>query len=140
MHIENFGYYISMIHRHTQICFEREFKKFGFGSGQYMFFIHIAKNEGTTQKYLSEFLAIDKGTTAKAIKKLMHLEYVFAVQVDTDHRSSKLFLTEKGKEILPLVEEILNATSNKLKTEMNEIEETNTLISLQKMASNIKNL
>ncbi len=137
MHNENFGYYISIIYRHIQIYLNKEFKVFGFGSGQYLHFIHISYNEGITQKVLSKSMAIDKGTTAKAIGKLAEQGYIYSKINTNDQRSSNLYLTELGKEILPKVREVLRQASEILKTNMDSVEEENIFLSLKKMSKNI---
>ena len=106
MHEKSFGHYISIIYRQMQIQMNHEFSRFGFGSGQYLFFILIAKNKGITQKELSKTLIIDKATTAKAVHKLSELGYIKNRQDENDKRSYHLFLTEKGLEILPDVKAI----------------------------------
>jgi len=137
MHKDNFGYYISMIYRHMQVHLNKQFNKYGFGSGQYMFFIHIVEHEGITQKELSLDLAIDKGTTAKAIHKLSKLGYIRAKQNSDDLRSSNLYLTAKGKKLFPEVRRILDDMSDKLNSNMKVVEKNNSLKSLKKMAENI---
>jgi len=120
-----------------QIRLNKEFVKFGFGSGQYMYLIHISYHRGITQKELSRDLAIDKGTTAKAIGKLIEQGYVFSKPDKNDNRSSRLYLTETGKNILPKVKRILNEMSKILKKDMNSIEEMNALSALRKISKNI---
>jgi DNA-binding MarR family transcriptional regulator len=134
---KSFGKSISAIYRHLQIYINREFKKFGFGSGQYLFFIQIAKNDGICQKQLSHRLLIDKATTAKAIKKLLELGYIFSVQNKKDKRNFNLHLSEKGKEILPEVEKVLSGSTKILQQGLssNEIDETGKL--LNQMLNNI---
>ncbi|HAK45043.1 MAG TPA: MarR family transcriptional regulator [Spirochaeta sp.] len=104
------GHYISIIYRHLQIYLNSRFSVFGFGSGQYHFFNHIAHLGGITQKELSSRLAIDKATTAKAIHKLTELGYIEQRRNKDDKRFNNLYLTEKGQKILPEVKEILSAT------------------------------
>ena len=107
----SFGYYISIIYRHLQIYVNQKFTKYGFGSGQYMFFIHIAQEEGISQKELSRKLAIDKATTAKSIKKLTELGYISAIRNEKDKRSYNLYLTDHGREIQPEVRTIISDTT-----------------------------
>jgi len=137
MYNENFGYYISIIYRHMQIHLNKQLDEYGFGSGQYLYLIHVATKEGITQKELSGDLAIDKGTTAKAICKLIEQGYIYTKENRKDGRSHKLYLTKSGKNIVPKVRRILNNTSKILKANMDSIEEFNTLNSLKKIASNI---
>lgn len=120
-----------------QIHLNKEFNDYGFGSGQYMYLIHVASNQGITQKELSLDLAIDKGTTAKAISKLTEQGYIYSKPNKKDSRSHKLFLTPAGKKIIPRVRKILDETSRILKINMDTIEEFNTLSSLRKISGNI---
>ncbi len=94
---KSLGHYVSMIYRHLQIHLNQEFSRFGFGSGQYLYFIHIAKHKGITQKELSRKLAIDKATTAKAVKKLQELGYIRSEQSRRDKRIFHLYLTLQGR-------------------------------------------
>jgi DNA-binding MarR family transcriptional regulator len=121
-----------------QMHINKEFAEFGFGSGQYMHFIHISYNEGITQKELSRALAIDKGTTAKAAEKLTRLGYIVSKKDENDGRSYKLYLTKAGKSILPKARKILNGTSGLMKADMIPSEELSALSSLKKMAENIR--
>jgi DNA-binding MarR family transcriptional regulator len=137
MRKKSFGHYISVIYRHLQIHLNREFTVFGFGSGQYLFFLHIAKNEGVTQKKISCHLAIDKATTAKAIKKLGELGYIRGEQDIQDRRSYKLYLTDKGKRIKPEVKKILQNTMTILSKGLSEEEKSATWSILETFLSNI---
>ncbi|MTI47640.1 MAG: MarR family transcriptional regulator [Firmicutes bacterium] len=103
MKLDSIGRYISSIYRHQSILINKYFEKYGFGSGQYIFLINISKNEGINQKQLSENVKIDRANTNRAIKKLEKLGYIYTVEDKEDRRSRKSFLTEKGKEIIPLV-------------------------------------
>lgn len=127
---KSFGYYISAIYRHLQIYLNQQFTEYGFGSGQYLFFMNIAHHEGISQKELSRLLAIDKATTAKAIKKLTELGYVRAVQNSSDKRILNLYLTNKGEEIRPRIQKILSGTLDVLKRNMepDEIERTEEIL------------
>lgn len=131
------GHYISSIYRHLQIYLNNKFANLGFGSGQYLFFNHIANNEGITQKELSRLLAIDKATTAKAIKKLIALGYVQAVAGEDDKRFLNLFLTDRGREILPEVRSVLRDTRGILQRNLSENEIKLSLKIMDRMLTNI---
>ena len=91
---EYLGKYISLIHRQANVFFTKEFSKFGFGSGQYMFMIHLYKNDGISQEKLSELLNIDKGTTARSIKKLEKEGFIIRLKDEHDKRAYKIYLTD----------------------------------------------
>ena len=137
MYKNDFGYYISVIYRHHQMHLNKRFSKFGFGSGQFFFFIYIAYNESSTQKELSRSMAVDKATTTKAIRKLIALGYVRAEKDPKDLRSQKLYLTEAGKEILPEVRRILDETTAMLGMGMDGEEVKETLRLLRKITGNV---
>lgn len=122
MQKRSFGHYISVIYRHLQIHLNQESAALGFGSGQYLFFMHIAKFDGVTQKELSAHLSIDKATTAKAVKKLGELGYIRGEQDQKDRRSYKLHLTAKGETILPKIQKIKENTMGILSRGLSEEE------------------
>lgn len=118
---EYLGKYISLIHRQANVFFTKEFSKFGFGSGQYMFMIYLYKNDGISQEALSKLVNIDKGTTAKAIKKLEELELITRSKDLNDKRINKIYLTSKALNIKNDFFSVLtkweNILTNELSTE-----------------------
>jgi DNA-binding MarR family transcriptional regulator len=131
------GHYISAVHRHLQIYLNSRFDALGFGSGQYLFYNRIAHSKGITQKELSSKMAIDKATTAKAVKKLVELGYVKSVTDKADKRFQNLFLSDKGREILPEVQSILMDTRGILHKGFNESEIELSLEFMDRMLINI---
>ena len=134
---ESHGYYISSIYRHLQIYLNNKFSNLGFGSGQYLFLKHIAQNEGIYQKDLSERLAIDKATTAKAVGKLTTLGYITQKQNIEDKRFYNLYITEKGCEVIPEIKTILKGTRTILQRGMSSDECDKSLKLLDLMLNNI---
>lgn len=104
---ESLGRYISAIYRHLQILINHQFGEYCIGSGQYVFFFEIANNEGLSQKELSERIQIDKTTTTKAIKKLENEGYIYRVSDPSDNRYNNLHLTKKGKDFIPVFNDIM---------------------------------
>ncbi len=133
----SFGHNISAIYRNIQIWINGELSSLGFGSGQFMFFNHISRLEGITQKELSRTIAIDKATTAKAVKKLKELGYIRSVVNKDDNRVQNLYLTSKGREILPRVRVVLKETTAILQNGMEPEEMDFARKTLDKMHKNI---
>ncbi|MCM1988714.1 MarR family winged helix-turn-helix transcriptional regulator [Oceanirhabdus seepicola] len=104
MNKESLGKYISAIYRNSQSIINKKLEGYDIGSGQYDFLYVISTNEGISQKELSNILKIGKATTAKAVKSLMKSGYVKRERDEKDKRFYKLYLTEKGKEIVPKIE------------------------------------
>ena len=136
---EYLGKYISLIYRQANAFFTKEFSKFGFGSGQYMFMIHLYKNDGISQEELSESINIDKGTTAKAIKKLEELNFITRSKDEKDKRVNRIYLTAKAINIKDDFFKVLSQWENILTSELNHEEIINGLNILNKISQNLIN-
>ena len=136
---EYLGNYISLIHRQANAFFTKEFSKFGFGSGQYMFMIHLYKNDGISQESLSELVNIDKGTTAKAIKKLEELNFIVRSKDSKDKRINRIYLTSKALDIKNDFFSVLTKWENILTNELSPDEISIGLNILNKLSKNVIN-
>lgn len=105
MEKESLGKYIAGIYRYSQCIINKKFEGYDIGSGQQDFLYVICNHQGISQTELSKMLHIGKGTTTKAIKHLEKAGYVRREKDLEDKRAYKLYLTEKGNEIAPLVNE-----------------------------------
>ncbi|MFS0725229.1 MarR family winged helix-turn-helix transcriptional regulator [Paenibacillus sp. 1P07SE] len=135
--VESAGKYVGAIYRHLQILIADELKPYRIGSGQYIFLITIAEREGITQKALSEELLIDKTTTAKAVSKLEAEGYVKRVPSQEDQRFNQLYLTEAGREVLPLVKGKLQGMIGISRQGMSDEEYALLVSLLKRMLSNV---
>lgn len=136
---EYLGKYISLIYRQGNIFFSKEFSKFGFGCGQYMFMIYLYRNDGISQEKLSELVNIDKGTTAKAIKKLEELNFITRSKDSLDKRINRIYLTDKALDIKNEFFEVLTNWEKLLTNNLTEEEINYGLKILNKLASNVIN-
>jgi DNA-binding MarR family transcriptional regulator len=112
---EDIGKYIGEIHRSSCIYFGKKFKRFGIGAGQYLFLLNLYKHDGITQEELAQKVKLDKGTTARAIKKLEDQGYVKRVKKENDRRAYKLEVTEKAEQIKKDVYVIMNEWENEVR-------------------------
>lgn len=71
--------------------------------------LDILHNPGTSMKEIGCRLDLEKPTVTKTVKKLLALEYIEALEDETDRRISRLYLTEKSDEVLPRVKKIMMA-------------------------------
>lgn len=133
---DSLGKYIAVIYRYQQILINNELKPYGIGSGQYFFLINIKENQGISQQELTNLIRIDKATTAKALKKLEDIGYIYRVSDDNDRRCNKLYLTLKGLEFMPKLENILKVTSKKFIKDIDEEEYYETIDILKKVFNN----
>lgn len=107
---ESVGRYTAAIYRNTQIFINQKLKNHGIKSGQHDFLYVIINNEGITQTEICNRLNVGKPTVTKAVNNLAKHGYVIRKRNIEDKRSYRLFLTNKGKEIAPMI----NATFDEL--------------------------
>lgn len=136
---EYLGKYISIIHRQSNSFFSKEFNKFGFGSGQYMFLIYLYKHNGISQEELSELINIDKGTTAKSIKKLESLGFITRSKDSIDRRINRIYLTDKALNIKDDFFEVLLKWESILTNELSIEEVSKSLKLLNRVTKNVTN-
>ena len=134
---QSVGKYISIIHRTGSSFLSKEFSKFNIGSGQYMYLIHLYKNDGLSQEELTEILNIDKGTTAKSIKKLETEGFGMRVKDKNDKRINRVYLTPKALEIKDEFLSSINAWENTLTSNLSYAEKEQALTLLKKITYNI---
>lgn len=133
---DTIGKYISILNRHCQSYISKNLKDFNIGSGQYIFILALYDNDGISQDKLSELLCIDKGTTAKALKRLEEYGYVKRETDKTDKRAYKVYATEKALYIKPYIFEILEKASQLLSLNLTEEEKYLAVDLLKKMSQN----
>jgi len=139
MENESFGRYISVIYRHLQILLNNRLNSYGVGSGQYIFISAIYKNQGISQKDLTKLIKIDRATTAKALLKLEQNGYVDRIKDKDDKRYHKLYLTKKGIDFIPILDEIQDDLTNILSEGMDPDEYSKTIKSLELIFNNVQN-
>ncbi len=135
--MESIGRYSAAIYRLSQSIFNHKLKELDISSGQYDFFLAIAKNEGTSQKEISEMLYVEKSTTAKAVRHLESKGYVYKKQVEKDKRYSALYLTEKGREASGVVESAFMETLSVFAQDIPESVIEETILVLRKVINNL---
>jgi len=135
--MENISKLNAAIYRNAQSIINSKLIDLNIKSGQHDFFYVISRNEGISQKELSEFLYVGKSTTAKAVKNLMTNDYVKRIQDKNDHRIYRLYLTEKGKEVLPKIESTFLELKSIFSKNLSNNEEEQTIITLKKILAAI---
>ncbi|MCY6355564.1 MarR family winged helix-turn-helix transcriptional regulator [Clostridium sp. ZS2-4] len=130
---KSIGKYISILYRYQQCFMGKELKKYGLGTGQYIFLLILFKKDGISQDELSKSAYIDKGTTARAIAKLENEGYVLRKKDEEDKRTNRIYLTEKALEFKPVLFKILRKWLDVLSADLNKEEEEVAIELLEKM-------
>lgn len=94
---------MSIITRNHYIFMNHELKHLELTDGQVPCLLVLSKKEGITQDELAQMFYIDKGTIARAIKKLEEKGMVNKVQDPLNRRRYLLSLTQKGEQVIPVI-------------------------------------
>lgn len=128
--------WVSLLYRYGQMYIGDRLKDTDIGKGQYIFLNALYKEDGLSQEELSHYLKIDKGTTAKALKKLEAQGYILREIRDEDKRSYRVFLTAKALNMKDEIRKVLIDWRHILSDGLTEEERHTALELFEKMGTN----
>jgi DNA-binding MarR family transcriptional regulator len=130
------GLLVSMIHRTRMMYLNDRMKNMDISAGQFPFIIVLSHEEGITQDELAAHFHIDKGTVARALRKLEDNKYLFRKVDSLNRRRYLIYLTEKGWNAVPKITDIDHEWENLICSKFSEEENNNLLNNLKKLAVN----
>ncbi len=133
------GKYISIIHRHGRIYIDEKLKPHGIGGGQAIFLITLYRNDGIRQEDLCRSINIDKGTTARALKRLESSGYVSRQRDSSDKRAYNIHLTKKALDFKSELRKIFSEWTDTLANGLTEEEVVKAFQLLEALANNAAN-
>jgi len=133
---KSIGRWISILYRYGQCFLDKQLKPYHLGSGQFIFLAVLLYKDGISQENLANYLEIDKGTTARAIKKLEEEGYVIRKTDPNDKRANLVKVTNKALAIKPLLQQISQKWTKKLTIDFTQEEEETVIKLLERMAEN----
>ncbi|MBI9013152.1 MAG: MarR family transcriptional regulator [Clostridiales bacterium] len=89
--------WLSIVMRNTHKHINHQMDDLKIGRGQHQYLLTLYHHNGVSQEELSKMLGIDKGTTARAVKKLVDNGYISREVDENDKRAFKLYVTEKAE-------------------------------------------
>lgn len=102
-----------------------------------MFLMTLYNQDGKNQEEISEKLKIDKGTTARALKKLEKQDFITRVKDTDDKRVNRIYLTGKSKEVKADVYTVFDDWNKKISESLTNEEEEELKKLLEKVCKNI---
>ncbi|MEI0525264.1 MarR family transcriptional regulator [Brachyspira murdochii] len=138
--MNNIGYDVCYTARKIYQYIGRQIIDFDITPEQLIVLKELAKEEGISQKELSIRLDKDQNTVKAMIDKLEAKSFIERRENKLDKRAFSLFLTQKAKKELPIIE---NYESKVLETIVKELstEDTDKFIKiLERIRSNISNV
>ena len=133
------GRLISIIHRYGGIYFHAALAPYNLGHGQVPVLMYISKNEGINQQEISEYFRLDKGSTSSLIRSLENNGFIKRVPHPDDKRSSRLFITEITREVMPEIREVFKKWTAILLDGFIDEEQNKAFNILEKMMDNAQN-
>ena len=101
-----FGAVVSLINRSKCVFLNDRLRPLGLSAGQFPVLMLLAKEQNIMQDRLVRHYHLDKGTIARAAKKLEDNGYIRRNIDPANRRAVRLFLTEKGERTAPLLKSI----------------------------------
>lgn len=111
----------------------REKKLYGL---MFMVLLYLEKEPGASQDELTKFLGIDKSGVARICCKLEDLFYIRRERSRDDRRQNKLYLDESGRDLLPIIRNLLQQWSKTVTAGMDEHDQKELLRQLGHMMDN----
>jgi DNA-binding MarR family transcriptional regulator len=132
----SFGRHFSIVMRYGQMYLDRKLKCFDVRSGQIPILRLLEIKDGINQESIRRHFHMDKGTIAKTIKPLIIKGYVTRKTDPKDKRAYQIFLTRKGREIMPDVKDAVTSWTDALTADFTEEEKETAYILLSRMSEN----
>lgn len=90
---------LSRLSKQGKMYLDNRLKEFGINSGQFYYILIICDNEGISQDKLSSIVRVHPSNITRALEILQKKEYIVKKDSEDDHRTCKLFPTQKAKDI-----------------------------------------
>ncbi len=127
--IREFGRVLTFLTRSRKKFMGECLRDYGFSGAMYMILLHIDRHPGDSQDRIASHMYINKCNVARHTKKLESLGYLRRETDQADRRQNNLYLTEKGRALVPEIREYLGEWSREITAGLTEEEKT-TLLSL----------
>ncbi len=130
------GLLVSMIHRTRMIYINDKMENMDITAGQFPFISVLSEEEGISQEELADHFHIDKGTVARALRKLEDNEYLFRKVDSLNRRRYLIYLTEKGRKAVPTLINIEKEWENSMCSKFSPDDYNNLFVILKVLAVN----
>lgn len=138
--INNIGYDICYTARKIYQYIGKQIINFDITPEQLIVLKELAKEEGISQKELSIRLDKDQNTVKAMIDKLEVKSFIKRKEKKLDKRAFSLYLTEKAKKELPIIENYENQVLDTIVKELNPNDAEIIKNTLKKIRSNISEI
>ena len=96
--------YIALLNRHMMRLLELELSPLELGPGRYLYLFALYVRDGRKQQDLADTIGVDKAAATRAIARLEENGYVRRRADRNDRRSTRVYLTPRGRNLRPRLE------------------------------------
>lgn len=127
------GRAVTCLYRGRSKFLGERLREYGVSGPMYMMLLHVDRRPGATQDSIATHMYIDKSNVARRIKQLEELGYIRRETDRTDRRQNNLYLTDRGRELIPLIKTYLSQWGRSVSLNLTEEEQGELLSLLAKM-------
>ncbi|MGB8451766.1 MAG: MarR family transcriptional regulator [Anaerocolumna sp.] len=113
---------ISHISKYNQYHMDEVLKPYNLSSGTYPFLLALWQDEGINLEKISRKVNVDKALSTRTIQKLIELAYLEKLTNQQDSRACRLFLTEKGKNVIPIIKKEIDLRIDSITMDLSQEE------------------
>lgn len=135
----NISKYSGILERCSSSYKNIAFKELGICSAHPVYFFFLARNGGVTQEELSKRLVVNKSNVTRNLQFLEENGFIYRVSDENDKRINRIYLSEKGENILPKIREKMKVFNENVCLNLNEEEVIMLNTLFEKIAKNAVN-
>ena len=135
-YLRRLGRVITQLNRMRKRYMSEHLSQYGLSGSTYMILTALEKTPGACQDDLCEKFCMDKGNIARSAKRLVELGYIRRETDPRDRRQYKLYLTESGQALVPVICGMLRDWSNIMSAGLIDEECETVLGLLERMMNN----
>ena len=116
---------LSLLMRMTHVYFQKSFQQLnsiGLHPGQPPMLWHIFKDEWLSQKELASRLKVKPPTVNVSLQRMEKADYICRRQDEKDQRVSRIYLTEKGRQLAEQIGEMMKDSNSRMTQGFTEAE------------------
>lgn len=137
MDLTSLTYLVSTFSTKFRDLFEKQMSAIGLHAGQVFVLFSLWQNDGQSQAELVKNLNVTPPTIYNMVIKMADAELIEIHKDDNDARIMRIFLTKKGREIKPLVENECQKFEGKIFDILTEAERMMLSLLLQKLIASV---
>jgi DNA-binding MarR family transcriptional regulator len=132
----NIARYIGRLEKFRRQFLNNRLQAYKLKGSMFLMLLYLDKNPGSSQDSLADFVGIDKSGIARKCRKMDDLGYIVREQDDANRRQYNLHLTDSGRELIPVIRQLLSEWSDGITAGMGIREKKELVRLLEVMADN----